>query len=68
MEYKMSLLAARVNAGKSRKDAAEELGVSYATLANWEKGVTIPKLNQARNLAELYGVVVDDIFLSSKPQ
>lgn len=34
---KISLEAARVNAGLTQKELAEKLGVSNTTIVNWEK-------------------------------
>ena len=39
---KISLKAARVNAGYSQKEAAELLGISNKTLCSWENGKTFP--------------------------
>lgn len=63
---KMSLKAARVNAGYSQKEAAEKLGVSNATLCEWEKGNTFPNVQQVDRICKLYGLTYDDIiFLPS---
>lgn len=63
---KMTLKAARVNAGLSQKAAASDLGVSNKTLGNWESGVSFPKANQIILLCNLYKVTYDDlIFLPS---
>lgn len=65
---KISIKAARVNAGLSQKNAANALNVSNKTLSNWEAGKTFPKANQVEELCVLYGVAYDDlIFLTSNP-
>lgn len=38
--YRISLEAARVNAGISQKEAAKRLGINVGTLSNWERGVS----------------------------
>lgn len=58
---KISLKAARVNAGLSQKAAAKALGVSNQTLCKWENGKTFPDAKQIAALCELYGVSYDDV-------
>lgn len=58
---KVSLKAARVNAGMNQKDAAKKLNVSNATLCNWEKSASFPDAQQIQKICELYGVSYDDI-------
>ncbi len=53
---KITLKAARVNAGYTQKDAAKKLGISNKTLWSWENGLSSPKAVQADELCELYGV------------
>lgn len=61
MPVKISLRAARVNAGYSQKDAADRLGVSNKTLGNWEKGITFPPADKIPAICELYGVSYDNL-------
>lgn len=65
---KMSLAAARVNAGLSQKQAAQEMSISNKTLCNWENGRAYPNALQIAKLCALYGVPYDCIiFLPEKP-
>ena len=65
---KITLKAARVNAGYSQKEAAKILGISNTTLCNWENGTSFPNVQQIEKICELYGVSYDDlIFLPSNP-
>lgn len=59
--FKISLEAARVNAGLDQKSAAKALGVSNKTLGNWEKGITFPPADKIAKICELYGVPYDVI-------
>ena len=63
MMYKISLEAARVNAGISQKDAAKQLGINVGTLSNWERGNTSPSVEKFKALCDLYGCPSDFIFL-----
>lgn len=58
---KITLSAARVNAGYSQKKAAELLGVSNTTLCSWEKGKTFPDQPMIEKICKLYGVTYDMI-------
>lgn len=58
---KISLRAARVNAGYSQKEIADKLNVSNKTIGKWEKGETFPGADKIRMLCDLYGVSYDDI-------
>lgn len=58
---KITLSAARVNAGYSQKQAAKLLDISNKTLCNWEKGKTFPEQPMIEKLCNLYGVTYDMI-------
>ena len=57
----LSLKAARVNAGLNRMNVVESLGISAATLWNWERGATSPSMAMAQRMADMYGVPLDEI-------
>ncbi len=59
--FKISLRAARINAGLTQKEAAKALGVSNSTLHSWENGVTMPNAEQVKAICELYKVPYDFI-------
>lgn len=63
MDTKITLRAARVNAGKTQKAVADEIGVSNTTIVKWEKGSVIPRADALRRLCALYGVPETLIFL-----
>lgn len=64
---RLTLRAARVNAGFSQGDAASRLKISPYTLSNWERGISMPKANQIDAICDLYGVTYDVlIFLPGK--
>lgn len=60
---KITLRAARVNANIKQEEAARAIGVDKATIINWEKGRTSPRLDQMDKLCRLYNAPIDDIFL-----
>ena len=65
-EFKISLAAARVNAGLTQNDVAKILKVGKQTVFSWEKGKSEPKMSQSRQLSELYKMPLDYIFLPEK--
>lgn len=63
---RITLKAARVNAGLSQKEVADTLGVSNKTICSWENSDTFPSANYIDKLCKLYNVSYDDIiFLPS---
>ena len=63
MELKITMKAARVNAGLTIKEAAEQIGVTMQTLINWETGKTSPSIEKAERLSEVYKFPLTNIFL-----
>lgn len=62
----ITLKAARVNANLTQKEAAKRLNISKATLASYEMYRTIPGIDMAQKIAELYGLAVDGIIFLPK--
>ena len=60
---KISLAAARVNAGLTQDIVAKALHVSKNTVCAWEKGTAEPRVSQAKELSEIYKMPLDNIFL-----
>lgn len=62
-EFKITLEAARVNAGYNQKTAAKLLHVDPYTLRSWEKGKTSPTYKKVKEIERLYNINFDYIFL-----
>lgn len=60
---KITLKAARVNAGYTQKSASQRLGVNRLTLRNWEQGRTQPTISKFDEMCRLYNTSLDDIVL-----
>lgn len=58
---KITLAAARVNAGLTQKEAAELANVSKKTLSSYERGERLPKVDVLNALCQNYGCKLDDI-------
>ena len=63
---KITVKAARVNAGLTQAEVCAKLGINKGTLISYEKYRTIPDIVTAKAMAKLYGQSVNDIiFLPS---
>lgn len=58
---KITLAAARVNAGYTIEAAAAHIGRGIGTVGAWEKFTSEPKITDAQKLAKLYGRSIDAI-------
>lgn len=63
---KISLKAARVNAGLTQAQAAAKAGKNKMTISNWENGKNPIDSFSLEKLCTIYGVTIEDIFLPSK--
>lgn len=57
--------------GKSRRDVAEAIGVSYFTFTDWVKGKTYPRMDKVEKLAKYFNIKISDLIekrsIESKP-
>ena len=58
---KITLKAARVNAGLTQDEAAAKVKKSKNTIVSYEKGRSIPDIETGKALAKLYGISVDEL-------
>lgn len=63
---KLTLEAARVNAGYKQSEAAKKLGITQSTLSNWENNSTKLSYIDAVKIGEVYGVEPDMLFFGNK--
>lgn len=57
----ITLRACRVNRNLTQKEAANMLGITKESLANYEQGKTFPNVPMIQKMEELYGVPYADI-------
>lgn len=62
--FRITLAAARVNAGLTQDNIAEKMQVSKQTIINWEKGRVIPKPAEFEMFCRICNVPKDNIILS----
>ena len=64
----MSFLSARLRAGLSQAVAAGELGISAASVCQWETGKTLPDPRKLTKIADLYGCSIDELLTDDEPK
>ena len=55
------LFHARKKQGLSQEDVAGKLGVSRQTISKWETDETLPDIRQAKQMARLYNLSLDEL-------
>lgn len=58
---KVTIAAARVNAGLTQSVAAKRANINKKTLSAYEKGTRLPKVDVLNTLCQIYGCTMDDI-------
>ena len=56
-----NLLQMRKLRGMTQEEVADKVGVSRQAVGKWEAGETVPDLDMARKLAEVFDVSLDDL-------
>ena len=68
-DFKISIAAARVNAGKTQAEVASALHVGKQTVVSWEKGKTSPTIAKAQEFCDFCNIPIDRVsFLRSSNQ
>lgn len=60
---KITLAAARVNAGLSQREAAKLLGITPGTLRNYERGKQVPGWTTVKEMERIYGISADNMII-----
>ena len=58
---KVTIEAARVNAGLTQSEAAKRAKINKKTLSAYERGKRLPKVDVLNALCHIYGCTMDDI-------
>ncbi len=61
MEFKISLKAARVNAGLTILEACEKLGISKDTMIRWEREPWLISAINMDKISKVYNISIDNI-------
>lgn len=60
------IAALRKEANKTQMELADEMGVSYQAVSNWERGNSMPDISKLPQLALILGSSIDEILGDSK--
>ena len=61
MKFSYWLKEARLNAGKSQVQLAEELGINYVTLNFYENGKSTPTITNLKKIADYFKIEVAEL-------
>lgn len=59
--FKDNLVQMRKMLQLTQEDIAEKLGVTRQSVAKWEAGESVPDLDKCKQLADIFGVSLDDL-------
>ncbi len=59
--FKDNLVQLRKMLQMTQEDVADKLGVTRQSVAKWEAGESIPDLDKCKQLADIFGVSLDDL-------
>ena len=65
---KDNLIMLRKLNGYSQEQVAEKIGISRQAYAKWEQGLTVPDVEKASQLAEVYGITIDNLMKAQDQQ
>ena len=65
---KDNLIILRKLNGYSQEQVAERIGISRQAYAKWEQGLTVPDVEKATQLAEVYGITIDNLMKAQDQQ
>lgn len=58
---KLTLKAARVNAGLTQEEAGQCIDVSKDVISNWERGLSYPDVIQLKKIEDTYHVTYNNL-------
>jgi len=65
---KDNLILLRNIHGYTQEQVAEKIGVSRQAYSKWEKGLTLPDIENCSLLADLYGVTIDSLLKTEESE
>lgn len=52
--------------GLTQMELADKLAISYQAVSNWERGATMPDISKLPELAEIFGVTIEEILCDER--
>ena len=59
--------ALRKERNMTQMELADRMGVSFQAVSNWERGNSMPDISKLPELAEIFGVTIDELLGSASP-
>lgn len=56
----------RKEKGLTQMELADKLGISYQAVSNWERGATMPDISKLPELAEIFGITIEEILCDER--
>ncbi|MBE0601131.1 MAG: helix-turn-helix domain-containing protein [Firmicutes bacterium] len=56
----------RKRSNMTQMELADKLGISFQAVSNWERGQTMPDISKLSELAEIFGVTIDELLGNGK--
>lgn len=56
----------RKDAGLTQMGLADKLNISFQAVSSWERGLTMPDVMKLHELADIFGVTIDDILCNTR--
>ena len=61
------IAALRKSRNMTQMELADQMGVSYQAVSNWERGNSMPDISKLPELAAIFGVTIDELLGESSP-
>ena len=58
----------RFNANLTQEQLSEKLGISPQSVSKWENGISMPDIALLPEIAEVFGVSIDELFGLNEPE
>ena len=56
----------RISKNMTQKNLADELGVSYQAVSNWERGNSMPDISKLEDLSRIFSCTIDELLGASR--
>ncbi len=61
------IVSLRKEKNMTQMELADKLGISFQAVSNWERGNSMPDISKLPELAEIFGVTLDELLGEKSP-